>query len=265
MRLGQLSRQLEISSEQIVKLISENFREVNNHPNIKISEEELAFLNERFAPEPVEPEAAAEEIEAIIVEEVKEPVKEVETSEVPEFIEELRPQVISLEDEFHAQTEDLESYKAEKPHLEGLRVVGKIDLPEPIVKEKEENPEEKDDLRKARNERVIRQRKERSERRTNALIEEKKKAKRLAIKKKFEEEERLKNLKKKHYEEHVKAKIKPVAPRKKKVKVEETDSTPAVPYSSPAKKTNSRKPIPKQRAKNPLKRFWLWLNGAYDN
>lgn len=264
MRLGQLSRQLEISSEQIVKLISENFREVNNHPNIKISEEELEFLNDRFAPKE-EIQEVPQEIEAAVIEEAKEPLKEVETSEVPEFIEELRPQVISLEDEFHAQTEDLESYKAEKPHLEGLKVVGKIDLPEPIVKEKEENPEEKDDLRKARNERVIRQRKERSERRTNALLEEKKKAKRLAIKKKFEEEERLKNLKKKHYEEHVKAKIKPVAPRKKKVRVEETGSAPAVPYSSPAKKANSRKPIPKQRAKNPIKRFWLWLNGAYDN
>ena len=40
MRLGQLSRQLEISSDKIVKVLADNFREVNNHPNIKITEEE---------------------------------------------------------------------------------------------------------------------------------------------------------------------------------------------------------------------------------
>lgn len=263
MRLGQLSRQLEISSDQIVKLISENFREVNNHPNIKISDEELQFLNDRFAPKEEVVEVSQEAPQAVIIEEPESLIEEIEEAPVPEFVEELRPQVISLEDEFNAQTESLETYKAEKPHLEGLKVVGKIDLPEPIVKEKEEE-EQKSDQRKARNDRASRQRKERSERRSNALIEERKKAKRLAIKKKFEEEERLKNLKKKHYEEHVKAKIKPVAPKKKKRRVEEAISAPAVPYSTKSKATNTKVQT-RERAKNPLKRFWLWLNGAYDN
>lgn len=266
MRLGQLSRQLEISSDQIVKLLSENFREVNNHPNIKISEEELQFLNDRFAPIKEVLELPQEEPEAIVIEEVETSVQEVEAPSTPKFIEELRPQVISLEDEFLAQTKGLETYKTEKPHLEGLKVVGKIDLPEPIVKEKEEKPEEKSDPRKVRNDRASRQRKELSERKSNALVEERKKAKRIAIKKQYEEEERLKNLKKKHYEEHVKAKIKPVAPKKKKRKVEETVSAPAVPYSNkPKAAVQSPKVSTKVQTKNPLKRFWLWLNGAYDN
>jgi len=276
MRLGQLSRQLNISSDQIVKVLHENFREVNNHPNIKITDEELEFLNDRFAPEP-EP-VAVEEVAPVHVEPAPQAETEVEVeaeeitidtpaeNEAPpaqEFVASLRPQVISLEDEFLAQTESLETYKAEKPHLEGLKVIGKIDLPEPVVKEKEENSEEKP-ARKLRNDRASRQKSERNERRSNSLIEERKKAQRLAIKKKYEEEERLKELKKKHYEEQVKAKIKPPVAKKKKRKVEETISAPAVPYANKAK-VAPKQPQKAPKAKNPLKRFWLWLNGAYDN
>ncbi|MFY0592048.1 hypothetical protein [Roseivirga sp.] len=268
MRLGQLSRQLNISADQIVAVLHDNFREVNNHPNIKITEEELEFLNDRFAPkETAEPvpevvETTEEEvIEKVVAEEPQEVLET--TAEAPEFIETLRPQVISLEEEFLAQTESLETYKAEKPHLEGLKVVGKIDLPEPVVKEKEEKPEEKP-TRKPRADRSTRQRKQRTDRQQNSLVEERKKAKRLAIKKKFEEEERLKQLKKKHYEENVKAKIKPPVSKKKKSKTAATTTEPAVPYSDKPKTSAAANPKMK-KDKNPIKRFWLWLNGAYDN
>ncbi|OEK04688.1 hypothetical protein [Roseivirga misakiensis] len=271
MRLGQLSRQLNISSDQIVAVLQENFREVNNHPNIKITEEELEFLNNRFAPE-IALETIPTETEEPTEKEIIEPAEEevtIQESEVnapqetPEFVESLRPQVISLEEEFHAQTESLETYKAEKPHLEGLKVVGKIELPEPVVKEKEEEPVEKTS-KKPRADRSSKPRRRRTDRKQNSLAEEREKAKRLAIKKKFEEEEKLKKLKKKHYEENVRAKMKPSTPKKKKTKVADSQTGPAVPYSDKSKATPTVNSKP-QKDKNPLKRFWLWLNGAYDN
>lgn len=265
MRLGQLSRQLEVSSDKIVKLLNDNFREVNNHPNIKLTEEELAFVQNQFQP-------LAEEVNP----EVKEPVaetqpevsnEEIETTpgeQAPEFIESLRPQVITLEDEFLAQTDGLELYQTEKPHLEGLKVVGKIELPEPVVKEKPEESTEKP-VRKPRERNSSRRDRKGRNKNRNTLspAEERKKAERLALKKKYDQEQRLKEQKRKHYEENVKAKLAKTSAKKKK-KVVKTEGEHVTPTTHRVHQTSaSRKPTP--TTKNPLKRFWLWLNGAYDN
>ncbi|MBO3697370.1 hypothetical protein [Roseivirga sp. E12] len=264
MRLGQLSRQLDISPDKIVKLLQDNFREVNNHPNVKLTEEELVFVQNEFQPV-VEEESQENEI---IEEKVEAPSQDITETpaepETPEFIESLRPQVITLEEEFHAQTDGLELYKAEKPHLEGLKVVGKIDLPEPVVKEKDKEEPKKPE-RKARERNSNRRDRNSRGRNRNTLspTEERKKAERLALKKKFEQEQRLKELKRKHYEENVKAKLVNTAPKKKKKAVQGPEAhvaptTQTVHKGSIAKKST-------QRSGNPLKRFWLWLNGAYDN
>lgn len=272
MRLGQLSRQLDVSTDKIAKLLNDNFREVSNHPNVKLTDEELLFVQGQF-PSIVEtvvetptesktPEVEAPEAESITseAEETKtEAEKETEApAETPEFIEALRPQVISLEEEFLAQTDGLELYKTEKPHLEGLKVVGKIELPEPVVKEKPAE-EPKREARKTRD------RKSNQGRRSNepSLIEARKKADRLAKKRKFEEEQKLRELKKKHYEENVKAKIVKTVPKKKKKPVQAATAHVAPTTSTVSKKVAPRKAAPK--SKNPLKKFWMWLNGAYDN
>ena len=118
MRLGQLSRQLEISSDKIVKVLADNFREVNNHPNIKITEEELAFLVVHFTPSQTKTEENSSlEIQG------ETPLNdsdnstgkvEEEARDIPEFVESLRPQVITLEEEFNAQKEDPESLTKQK-------------------------------------------------------------------------------------------------------------------------------------------------------
>ncbi|MFT7150271.1 MAG: hypothetical protein ACI82Q_002136 [Nonlabens sp.] len=83
MRLGQLSRKLEVSSDQIAKLLNDNFREVSSHPNVKLTDEELTFVENHFpppvktkTPEPAEP---APVLEALTVEEIP---SEVEVEEV---------------------------------------------------------------------------------------------------------------------------------------------------------------------------------------
>ncbi len=265
MRLGQLSRQLDVSSDKIVKLLNDNFREVNNHPNIKLTEEELTFVQSQFQPvvEEVVPEVkeVVEDAQQTVSNEDIEATPEEQT---PEFIESLRPQVITLEEEFLAQTDGVELYKTEKPHLEGLKVVGKIDLPEPIVKEKSEEPIEKPTRRTRERNANRRDRKSRTKNRnTLSPAEERKKAERLALKKKFEQEQRLKEQKRKHYEENVKAKLTKTAPKKKKKAIKATDEHVAPTTHTVHQGAISRKSIP--MTKNPLKRFWLWLNGAYDN
>ncbi len=263
MRLGQLSRQLEISPDKIVKVLADNFREVNNHPNIKITEEELAFLVVHFTPatpkaEPVaEKESVAEplaEINDAPETEEKELVKE--DAIAPAYVEALRPQVITLEEEFNAQKENLEAYKAEKVELEGLKVVGKIELPEPPVKKekpKKEQKEESDEIkhlnRRPRNGRQSGNRKPM----LSPVEYQKKKEERLAKRKKEAEEKRLKELKKKHYETQVKSKLQ--QPKKKK----KTANPQTV--VTPESKSNTTQ---KSKSNNPVKRFWLWLNGAYD-
>lgn len=269
MRLGQLSRQLDVSTEKISKLLNDNFREVSSHPNVKLTEEELFFVKSKLGPisetnpEPVV-EVQAPEIEKKQDDSITEAAEKSEDKKkIPEFIEELRPQVITLEDEFLAQTDGLEVYKAEKPHLEGLKVVGKIELPEPLVKEKSED-EAKKEVRKIRDRKT--NRREDARRRSgssgSSLVEERKKAERLAKKKKFEDEKKLRELKKKHYDQNVKAKIVKSPPKKKKKPVPATVTHSAPNTSTVKQRIPSKKATPKST--NLLKRFWLWLNGAYD-
>jgi len=266
MRLGQLSRQLDVSSDKIVKLLNDNFREVNNHPNIKLTEEELAFVQNQF--QPVAEEVIPEVKELVEDEQQEVSSEDIETTpeeqEAPEFIESLRPQVITLEEEFLAQTDGVELYKTEKPHLEGLKVVGKIDLPEPVIKEKSEEAIEKPTRRTRERNANRRDRKSRTKNRnTLSPAEERKKAERLALKKKFEQEQRLKEQKRKHYEENVRAKLSKTASKKKKKAVKATDQHVAPTTQTVHHGASPRKSTP--TTKNPLKRFWLWLNGAYDN
>lgn len=271
MRLGQLSRQLEVSSDQIAKLLNDNFREVSSHPNVKLTDEELDFVQNHFPP-PVkaktpEPapvlEAPTIEESPLEVDEVDVKAEEVE-KETPEFVESLRPQFISLEEEFLAQTDGLELYKTEKPVLEGLKVVGKIELPEPVIKEKSDDDLVKE-ARKTRERKSNRRDDVRRRSGSNgpSLIEARKKAERLEKKKKFEEEKKLRELKKKHYEENVKAKIVKTPPKKKKKPAQAVVAHIAPTTSTVSKKRPLKKAAPKST--NPLKKFWLWLNGEYDN
>lgn len=257
MRLGQTSRTLNIASHKIVELISEQFREIKDHPNVKLTDEEFDFVQNYFAPKE-EKEALIEVVSSIETIPEEETASTGDVEAVHEFIEDLRPKKIRLEDEFNEQKEGLVRFKAEKVALEGLTVLGKIELPEPKPKEIKEEAETEERPVKKKFER--RSDRKRSSRRNgkNSLTpaEERAKAERIAYRKKVEDEKRQKALKKKHYEQNVKAKIHAQKPKKKKKSFE----VKAENLSAQSKQT-PKKDIHKATG---LKRLWLWLNGAYD-
>ena len=250
MRLGQAARSFNTTTDKIAGLLKENFREVSSHPNVKVTDEEMEFLNSFFAPQEDEQEEVTQ-TEAIVSEEE---AQVEDQSETPAFIEELRPKVITLEKEFTEQTEGLDSYKAEKVSLDGLKVVGKIDLPEPKPKEEKVETEENKEKRPERK-RSDRNRKNRSRgRKELSPAEVRAKEERLAYKKKVEQENRQKTLKKQHYENNVKSKLQSPKPKKKKRKV----------IVESGNRIHQVKHVEKAKKATGLKRFWLWLNGAYD-
>lgn len=231
---------------------------------------EIEVVDQQEEALPMTPE---EEIAAIEgeIEEIPEPSPVlVEATDNQEVMEEQEDEVAPPSEDEIIQTdkllelleseelpEDLDKIKlikAPKKELSGLKVVGKIDLPEPKKKE-EKQPEEKEvlterDLREYRNPR----RKKRA-----PLTEEEKEKRRLRAKRKKEEYEarqekrkkqqeaqRLKELKAKHYQKKLQ---KPTPQEKQKLKAK------SAPQPSSKKKVDTR-----PKPKTIFGKFWRWLN-----
>lgn len=158
MRLGQLSRKLQVKTADIIEVLETKFDvTLNNHPNSKVPEELLAELEEIFKKEEVA-ETPTPTIELPIDEVESEPVditdnSDTEPEENPqeEEIEEKQEEPIaetveaivpeesstSLEDEAELNIVD-GIIKAPKVEVAGIKIIGKIDLPEKKV-DTEEN------------------------------------------------------------------------------------------------------------------------------
>lgn len=171
-----------------------------------------------------------------------------------------------------------ELIKTEKPVLEGLKVVGKIDLPEPKKpepkaeeetenKETENKPEKKHQQRRnGRNDRGRGRNRKNQRQRLSPLEYERQKAERLAKKKKKEAEKKLKQKKEEHYKAKMEAKSKgkkKTAPAKLKKKApREEEAIAPLPINGMSR---PKPTVKKEKKKGPLKRFWGWLNGESDN
>lgn len=171
-----------------------------------------------------------------------------------------------------------ELIKTEKPVLEGLKVVGKIDLPEPKKPEPKteeegeteastDKPDKKNQQsRNGRNDRGRGRNRKNQRQRLSPLEYERQKAERLAKKKKRDAERKLKQKKEEHYrtklEAKSKAKKKPAPARPKKKAPQEEEAMAPLPINGMSRP----KPVaPKaKKEKGPLKRFWGWLNGESD-
>src|SRR5690349_19588087 len=110
MRIGQLARQLGISPSDISGFLATQNIETETGANARLDEEVVAKVLQHFAPE--------KKVEEIVQEEEPAPVKE-----EPLKTDEALP---------------VEVIRVTKVELQGLKVVGKIDLPQP--KKKEEAP-----------------------------------------------------------------------------------------------------------------------------
>ncbi|ELR73432.1 translation initiation factor IF-2 [Fulvivirga imtechensis AK7] len=272
MRLVQLARKLGVTQNEIIRFLSGQGVDIGQSSNAKVNEEHTQLIYNHFGNpnEQLEEDKKIEESS----EETTEPLLSTQgASENSEFIEpqEAEPAVqsakdeqpgeVHIEDTKETQSEEdkqqTEVIRAKKIKLEGIKVLGKIELPEPP--KKEEKTDESNDQqvsapsrnRKKDTQDRKSQKRQTKRKKTESYEQKLKRQEREALRKKREREKKLKDKKKRFYEEQVKS-----APQEKIKKK---------PSKKPAKKQEpaSRKRLIKKHS-NPIIRFWEWLNGKYD-
>lgn len=233
MRLAQLARKLTIRPTVIVDFLTKHNIQIEDGSNTRLADDHVTLIMQKFAP------ARAAEIAAELVIEKETELK----TAIPEEKVEVNAQSTAIESIPFSSEESLpekiEVIKAPKVELSGLKVLGKIDLPEPKKKEAETIgdqpqpdqpiPAEVDKKPRPENRKPYTNRKETSnqrpgknpialERERNALEEEKKKRAQL----KHEKEKR---------KQHYFSKVKAVAPTRsvKLVNEEVEELTPMAP------------------------------------
>jgi len=141
MRLGQLARKLEIRPVEIVEFLSRNNIIIEDGSNTRVEDDHTALIIRHFNPALLtEKEEAPEAIERKEVEPTQIiPIPEIPVESVTEetTISESTP---AIDEDSSAEDEDIsaeivEVIKAPKAELPGLKVLGKIELPEQKKKE----------------------------------------------------------------------------------------------------------------------------------
>ena len=297
MRLAQLARKLGGQPEEIVMFLAENGHEFENEVNGKLSLEQQCLAEAYFAMKAEEQPMmeAAETIEAKPQEaEIPEPEATNEdwqtkdstdaehevpfgppahtTSQISDSEGETVPQKkIDLEPKtkvnvYKAYKQD-ESYanaewiKTETPQLKGLKVVGKIELPEP--KKPKAKPESGDTKEKAADEQKSNRNQKnkgwkgrKEKQRLNPIEYERRKAEKEARRKKAEASKKLKQKKKEHYH----ANVKPKASFRFKNEAHEEEEIAPLPIVG----MSGSKPAAEAKPKKGIRKFWAWLKGEYD-
>lgn len=130
MRLAQLARKLAVRPADIAAFLEGNNIDVENGSNFRLDDQMVAMVMGRFGqtPDLVEATPADVEPDAIEMDIQEQPALEAIIAPEVEATETAEPEAI------------IELIKAPKVELPGLRVVGKIDLPEPKPKVQEEDP-----------------------------------------------------------------------------------------------------------------------------
>lgn len=234
MRLAQLARKISVKPSEITEFLATRDIQLENSSNAKVMDEHVALVLTHFAPEMMHkddvalPEALISEQETssgVDAEEFSQKVEEAETTN----------DVVTPDD----AVETPEVIKPVKVELPGLKVVGKIDLPEPKKKEekladdsdsqvkKEEGGAEaaQPDPRSSGNRRVARPRREHDRRpRKNPIALQREREEREALRRKLAQQEKDKELRTKRYLKKVKAKTSPPKPIKKMSNDEEYET-----------------------------------------
>jgi hypothetical protein len=252
MRLAQLARKVSVKSTAIVDFLAAQAVVIEDNPNTKIEEEHVRMILSHFAPALLENELTAlattqDEIPAAV--ENESPQAEVQ-EEVPAIITE-EPAVEAPADTTTVTEELPDIIRAPKIELSGLKVLGKIELPE---KKKKEEPEatgttgdvldiESTEPRIRPREKKLTDRKRAERPKRNPLSEARERERREQEEKRKAEEEKRKELRKQKYLQTRQAKA-PV--RAEKVKVEKE-----------MKKTPVKKK--KEESVSLLTRFLRWL------
>ncbi len=137
MRLGQLARKLSLRPSQLVDFLASNNIQMEEGSNARLADEHTKLIIQHFAPE------SMEEIMKPAAKELPQPesdsVLEEPVLAQPEQTAQ-EPIHVTTEDKLIEQQTEPEVIRVPKIELSGLKVLGKIDLPEP--KKKESKPEE---------------------------------------------------------------------------------------------------------------------------
>jgi translation initiation factor IF-2 len=142
-RLGQASRKLNVGHNTILEFLSKKGFTVDNNPNAKLTGEQFAMLSKEFASSASEKLEASgltigtKHVENVPTEREKEAAKKRVDEEESILIKNLGSKDLKVKEE--AKSEKVER---EKPKLEGIKVLGKIELEKKPAaqKQKEETP-----------------------------------------------------------------------------------------------------------------------------
>lgn len=270
MRLGQLARQLDVKTTDIVTFLEkEKKTTIKTHPNSKVPDELIEEVSAHFKPEEKEVEEKPAAIE-----------QKEETPVIPEQPKEEKKKV-QPEPEIPLNPEHIETPKTE---LQGPKIIGKVDLPDKskiqveidgvvydqefldkkkkdeLKQLREQKAIEKEEKRKAEKERkriALEKKKLEEERQAmlaqekhNILSAEEEKKKALILKAQEKREKKLeanrKKRQKQYYQQQVTTKQPQSTKKKKKKEIEQEVIT--VQTASEPKETNL------------FKRFIKWLN-----
>lgn len=129
MRLGQLARKLSLRPSEIVSFLAARQIQIDGSFNTRLEVDHVKMAIAHFAP------SLLEEVEVELETETEE---QVPAEEIQELSAVVTPEIdVSMANETEPPLEKLEVIKAPKIELPGLRVVGKIELPEPKQKKEE--------------------------------------------------------------------------------------------------------------------------------
>ena len=230
MRLGQLSRKINVRTAEIVTFLASEGIAIQENANSRVNDPEVKLVLGKFAPHLV--------IEDVVAEEPVTPAEVEPVSEVSDVIdlvsfqrseattetsapEATSPQAAENEPESPGENDVI---KAPKIELQGLKVLGKIELPQPKRKEesdqpeiKESQPEAGEEKRKKRHTPDVRRQRERPARHKNPIAAQREREQREAEEKKKEELRRQKESKTNYYL----TRVKPSAPVRKASLIDE--------------------------------------------
>lgn len=294
MRLTTLARKIQITPTKLIEYLKKNDIAINNGVNTILDSKTVAMVLDKFSPTadkdsisaeplvgeeksevastPEGPENTEPEVEIISSQITKSPEIKGEATESMVVVESTvkissekkstTPKTGTIDDLEQGLLEDIELIKAKKVKLEGIKVIGKIDIPEKVKKvhTSDEEVKTKPDQNELKSDSAVNKDKQKKKFNKQKSLKADKNRRPLSYeeKLKLEEREKLRLQKQKARKEKE---------RKKKYYLKNIQPKAV---GQPVKKKNKvidENILTKPKVvvhKNPLRRFWDWLNGVYD-
>ena len=285
MRLTTLARKVQITPSKLVAFLEQKNIQIDNGINTRLNDETIGLVKNHFGfeetevlkePNMIEQEVVSieEEVEdhVIVAEETGENEQEelsadtelpTPEEEDPKIVEQQEtnvaaPKIGTVDDLEEGLAEDIELIKVKKVKLEGIKVIGKIDLPEKPkkedLKENEEKGTEEEEKKSAR--------RNKDQKHPNKATQKgKRSGLTISYEEKLKREERMKR-------RELKLKMNEEKDRKREHYIKTVQANSASSLARKKKKSKTQEGFSTQKTvvvhKNPIKRLWAWLNGQYD-